>query len=424
MREGGMTAAQAQAMNGTATGVPARASRMAWLPVAAALLGTGWGAQQFTPMLLVYSRALGLSTGTLTAMFGVYALGLIPGLLLCGPLSDTWGRRRVVAPAVAVSLVSSVLLAAAGHHVPLLYAGRLLAGLSSGAAFGAGTAWLREVSQPPWGTATDAAAARRAVVAMTTGFAAGPLVAGLLAQWAPAPMVVPYLPHIALMAIVLVVLRAAPETVTGGGRRPLRLVPRGLRSRRFRTVVVPLAPWAFAAPAVAFALLPTVVGAGRVANGIALTAAVSALTALCGVLVQPLARRLDARGRGNLAATAGLVVLAAALVLAAVAAHERQVWLLIPGALLFGSAYGLCLVAGLIEVHRIASPDALAGLTAVYYMLAYLGFAVPSLLVLAAHLAGYAVLLAVTAALALGTAALVTVQAQGQKTDQTLRTRG
>jgi MFS family permease len=423
---------------------------MAWLPVAAALFGTGWGAQQFTPMLLVYSRALGLSTGTLTAMFGVYALGLIPGLLLCGPLSDSWGRRRVVAPAVAVSLASSVLLATGGHHVPLLYAGRLLAGLSSGAVFGGGTAWLREVSQPPWGTATDAAAARRAVIAMTTGFAAGPLVAGLLAQWAPAPMVVPYLPHIVLMAVVLVGvgagrgrarsagagkaerrggesrarLRTAPETVGGGGRRPLRLVPRGLRSRRFRTVVVPLAPWAFAAPAVAFALLPSVVGAGRVANGIALTAAVSALTALCGVLIQPLGRRLDARGRGNRAATAGLAVLAAALMLAALAAHERQVWLLVPGALLFGSAYGLCLVAGLIEVHRIASPDALAGLTAVYYMLAYLGFAVPSLLVLAAHLAGYPVLLAITAALALGTAALVTAQAQGQKTDQALRTRG
>ena len=41
-------------------------------------------------------------------------------------------------------------------------------------------------------------------------------------------------------------------------------------------------------------------------------------------------------------------------------------------------------------------------------MLAYLGFAVPSLLVLATHLASYAILLVVTAALALATAALVT----------------
>lgn len=75
-----MTAAQAS----TAPTLP----RMAWVPVAAVLLGAGWGSNQITPMLLVYGETLGLGTGTLEAMFGVYALGLIPGLLLAGPLSD------------------------------------------------------------------------------------------------------------------------------------------------------------------------------------------------------------------------------------------------------------------------------------------------------------------------------------------------
>lgn len=348
-----MTVAQAPVTDGTATRPGRPAARMTWLPVAAALLGTGWGAQQFTPMLLVYSQTLGLRTGTLEAMFGVYALGLIPGLLLGGPVSDIWGRRVVVVPAVALSLAASVLLATAGHTVALLFAGRLVAGLSSGAAFGAGTAWLRELSRPPWGAASDAAAARRAVIAMTAGFAAGPLVAGLLAQWAPAPATVPYLPHIALMVIVLMLLRSAPETVTRGSR-PLRLTPPGLRSARFRTVVAPMAPWVFAAPAVAFALLPSVTGAGHAASGIALSAVVTALTALAGVAIQPVARRLDESGRGNGAATAGLLVLTAALALAAVTAQERQLWLLVPCAIVFGSAYGLCLVAGLVEVHRIA----------------------------------------------------------------------
>jgi MFS family permease len=410
-----MTVARAEVTNGTATRFGGPVSGMAWLPAAAALLGTGWGSQQFTPMLLVYHQTLGLTTGTLEALFGVYALGQIPGLLLGGPLSDVCGRRAVVVPAAALCLVASVVLAAAGHAVALLFAGRLLVGLSTGATFGAGTAWLREASRPPWGTASDPAIARRAVIAMTTGFAIGPLVAGLLAQWAPDPAVVPYLPHIALMAVVLVLLRRAPETVPAGPRRPLRLVPPGLASRRFRTVVAPMAPWVFAAPAVAFALLPSVTGAGHAAHGIALSAAVTALTALAGVLIQPLARRLDAHGRSNRAATAGLLVLAGALALGAVTAHDQQVWLLIPCAMVFGCAYGLCLVAGLVEVQRIAGPHALGGLTAAYYMLAYLGFAIPSLLVLAAHLASYAILLAITAALALGTAVLVTWQSRKQQ---------
>ena len=65
----------------------------AWLPAAAVLIGAGWGSNQFTPMLLVYRQRLGLGTGTLEALFGVYALGLIPGLLIGGPLSDARGRR-------------------------------------------------------------------------------------------------------------------------------------------------------------------------------------------------------------------------------------------------------------------------------------------------------------------------------------------
>ena len=392
--------------------------RITWLPAAAVLLGNGWGSNQFTPMLLVYRHTLGLGTGTLEAMFGLYALGLIPGLLLAGPLSDARGRRTLVVPAAALSLVASLVLAAAGHSaglaVELLFAGRLLAGVSNGAIFAAGTAWLRELSSPPLGTASVHTPARRAAIAMTTGFALGPLVAGVLAQWAPEPAVTPYLPHIALMAVVLVLLRHGAETVPGGAAgtqsRGVRLSVPGARSARFRWVVAPMAPWVFAAPAVAFALLPSVVGADHAVNGIELTAAITALCALAGVLIQPLARRLDARTGRNRAAVTGLLVLAAGLVLAAITARDQQTWLLVPCSIVLGSAYGLCLVAGLVEIQRLAGHRAQASLTAAYYALTYLGFAVPYLLALAAHLVSYAPLLIITAALALGTAAVVTRQ--------------
>jgi hypothetical protein len=378
----------------------------AWLAPVAVLFGTGWGANQFSPLLLVYRHHLSLGTGTLEAMFGIYALGLIPGLLLAGPLSDARGRRAVVIPASALGILSSLVLVAGAHSVPLIFAGRLLAGVSSGAVFAAGTAWVRETSLPPIGSATRDDAARRAAIAMTAGFGLGPLAAGLLAQWAPQPGRVPYLPHIVLMVVVLLALRGVPETVAAGGRA-LRLAVPGVRGTRFLGVVAPMAPWVFAAPAIAFALMPSVVGAGHVRDAIAVAAVVTTLTALSGVLIQPLARRLDARGAGIGAAVAGLLVLAAGLLLAALTAHEQEVWLLVPGAVILGSAYGLCLVAGLIEVQRMASDDALAGLTAVYYALTYVGFAAPYALALAANAAGYPLLLALSAALALATAAHV-----------------
>ena len=376
-------------------------ARTAWLPAAAGLLGAAWGSNQFTPMLLVYHRTLGLRTGTLEALFGAYAIGLIPGLLVGGRLSDTRGRRAVVMPAALLSLAGSVVLAGAGEAVGLLFAGRLLAGLSSGAMFGAGTAWLRELSARSGEHATHAAP-RRAVVAMTAGFAFGPLVAGVLAQWAPHAGVIPYVPHIALAVAVIALLRDAPETVVA---RPAAATVAALPQRgraRFRRVVVPSAPWVFAAPAIAFALLPAVVGADHAADGTAFVAAVTALTAFAGVLVQPLARRLEHR-----AGVAGLVVLAAGLGLAAVTAETQLLWLLVPCAIVLGCAYGLCLVAGLVEVQRIASGHDLARLTAVFYAFTYIGFAAPYLLALGAQVAGYALLFGITAALALATAALV-----------------
>jgi uncharacterized membrane protein len=49
-------------------------------------------------------------------------------------------------------------------------------------------------------------------------------------------------------------------------------------------------------------------------------------------------------------------------------------------ATVLGVGYGVALVSGLAEVQRIALPRHLAGLTAVYYALAYLGFVVPAVL--------------------------------------------
>jgi hypothetical protein len=213
-------------------------------------------------------------------------------------------------------------------------------------------------------------------------------------------------PHVALTAAVLVVLRAAPETVAAGVG-PVRLTLPGTTSARFRGVVAPMAPWTFAAPAIAFALLPSVVHAGRATDGIALTAAVTMLCALAGVLVQPLGRRLDAGAGSARTATTGLLVLVAGLALASLTAQDGATWLLAPSALVLGSAYGLCLVAGLVEIQRIAGNRDLAGMTSAYYTLTYVGFAAPYVLALGAHVARYSILLATAAAIVLATAALV-----------------
>ena len=385
--------------------------RVAWIAIAGLLLGAGWGSNQFTPMLLVYHTRLGLSTALLEALFGAYAAGLIPGLLLAGRWSDSHGRRPVGIAAAILSLLASVCLMSAGNTAALLFAGRLLAGLGSGAAFAVGTAWLRE-ALVKFNDVPPPEAGQRAVVAMTSGFALGPLVAGALAQWVPAPTAIPYVPHLALMLGVLAGVIYAPETIeadkSSGATGKMSRASR----RRFRRLVVPVAPWVFVAPAIAFALLPTVVGAGHAASGVVITAGITSLTALTGVLIQPFARRLEARRGWSTGALPGMLVLSLGLALAAETSASRQTWLLVPNAIVLGAAYGLCLVAGLLEVQRLAPERSLGSVTSIYYAMTYTGFAAPYLLALASNVASYQTLLLIMCLLAALTTGIVGCRVQ------------
>src|SRR5690349_16719657 len=57
------------------------------------LLATGWVANHFVALMPAISNRQHLSTATLDAIFGIYAVGLLPGLLLGGRVSDALGRR-------------------------------------------------------------------------------------------------------------------------------------------------------------------------------------------------------------------------------------------------------------------------------------------------------------------------------------------
>ena len=78
------------------------------------LFAVGWGANHLVPLLFVYRRELGLDPAHLSILLATYAGGLVPGLLLAGPLSDRLGRRTVALPAAAAALIASGILAGSG----------------------------------------------------------------------------------------------------------------------------------------------------------------------------------------------------------------------------------------------------------------------------------------------------------------------
>jgi hypothetical protein len=392
-----------------------------WLGAGLAACMIGWGTNQFTPLLLLYRARLGLSAPVVEAMFALYAIGLVPGLLAGGSLSDRIGRRPVVLFALITSVIGSGVLIAGTHGAAWLFAGRLVVGLGSGSAFSAGTAWIKELSAPPYDDADRGAGARRASGSMTLGFALGPLAAGALAQWAPLPTVLPYLPQLAGAAFALAMVARTPETVRADATTAPRgrgLLVRGVRQPRFLRVVLPVAPWVFISCAVGFVYVPGLVAGHASGLPIAFAAAAALVTAAGGVAAQPLARRLASRGRparprllvsGLTLVTVGL--LAEAGITAASALGPWQPVLALLAAALLGCGYGITLVFGLTEVARLARPRDLAGLTGVFQVACYTGFAAPNVLSLFQGSVSAPVLLLSTAALAGVTLAVTTWQA-------------
>jgi MFS family permease len=370
-----------------------------WLPVGFAMLAVGWGANQFSPMLLVYRAQLGLSASGLALLFALYAIGLIPGLLIGGPASDRYGRRTLVLPFVALSPLASLLLVLAHHSPAGLGAARLLAGVCSGVVFAAAGAWIQELSSDaPFG-----AASRRAAVSLSLGFGLGPLVAALIAQWAPDPLVLPYFPHIALGVLSFGLVLAVPETARpGAASGPLLRLPSTAGLYRFRRAVVPVAPWVFGSASLAFVVLPAQVSSARSAS-VAFAGVATALTLGSGVLVQAFARQLEERRR-LAAAPVGLLAAALGLAIGLAADDLGSKPLVLVAAVPFGIAYGMCLVSGLRETERLAPASERGASIAVFLALTYLGFGAPFLFDLLDGLTGASATLTLGIALALLTA--------------------
>lgn len=347
-------------------------SPRAWWGAGFALATVGWGANQFPPLIVLYQSRLGLSATVLDAMFGLYALGLVPALLVGGRLSDRVGRRPLVLPALVVSFVASCLLAVGGAGPGWLYAGRLLAGVASGLVFGTGAAWVKELSA---GAGDAGVGPRRATVAMTVGFAAGPFVAGLLAQWAPAATVTAYLPHLVLTAAGTVLVWRTPDPGAGNGSGP-STGTRSSLARHFLLVIAPFAPWVFGTAAVGIAYLPALAAhhAGR--QPLLFTAVTVAVGAAVGIVAQPLARAAHRPGTNRLLTTAMLLVLAG-LGCAAWAAHVLSPALVVAASVVLGVAYGVSQFCGLLSVQQLADPRSLGTATATYQVLTYVGFGFP-----------------------------------------------
>jgi predicted MFS family arabinose efflux permease len=337
------------------------------------VVAAGWfammaGSNVATPLYAIYEREFGFSKAVLTLVFATYALALAPSLLVFGQLSDRLGRRRVLAAGFATASMGMVLFAAAGSLV-WLFAARAVQGLAVGMISGAAAAALFELDPEPGGDR----AALFAALAQAGGSASGPLVAGMLAEWAPHRLVLPFVVFIGLGVIATGAALAIgePGRVVLGRIRIVRpSVPAEIRLLFARVSLTGALVWAVAAlflsvvPSYAAELLDT-------AN-LALLGAVSAVMLAASCAAQIAARGASAHTRMQ---AAGLVLLALGLVALALAFPTRSLIVLLLAGLLSGAGHGLAFLGGQAQLSLAAPPDRRGAVNAAFYTLIYLGVA-------------------------------------------------
>ncbi|MEU1529649.1 MFS transporter [Streptomyces fagopyri] len=324
-----------------------------------------------TPLYNLYQQKFGFSELMVTVVYAVYAFGVIGVLLLAGNASDAVGRRPVLLWGLGFAAASAVcFLCSTG--LGWLYAGRLLSGLSAGLFTGAATAYVMDLA--PRGSGSRATLV--ATAANMGGLGCGPLLAGLLAQYAPWPLYLPFAVHLGLVVCSAAVLLRLPETV--GERRPLRTVrPRRPRlPAQVRAVFGPAAIAAFVGfalfgvfTAVSPAFLEHSLGVhSRAVSGLIVALAFFASTAgqLAVGVIGP-GRSLPV---GCAALLAGLALLAGAL-------RWDLLVLVVLSALVGGAGQGIAFRGALSEVAQASPDDQRAAVISLLFVVAYVGISLP-----------------------------------------------
>src|SRR6516164_1455584 len=192
--------------------VPRLSRRVGFWVVAFAFLSVTALSTAPSALYGLYERHEHFSPITITLVYAVYTAGVTASLLLAGHVSDWYGRKAVLIPALTLAIAAAALFISWQSLTGLLVA-RVITGLALGATVATATAYITDLDSDP--TRPGAAVTRRAGtagrIAQVGGLAIGPLASGLLARYAPGGLTLPYVVLLAALVVALLAVALTPE---------------------------------------------------------------------------------------------------------------------------------------------------------------------------------------------------------------------
>lgn len=332
------------------------------------------GTSLITPLIPIYQEQLGFNDTVVTLFLGCYVVGLVPSMLSMGQLSDRIGRKAVLLGALATLALAQAALVTEPGLAGVLTA-RALQGVATGAFFGTCTAFLVDAAPPQ----RRAAVSVLGSISVRLGLGLGPGIGGLLAQYAAAPLRLPFQLHLVALAVAAVIVISLPETVVVRSHRPLSLrleVPAAERAVFWR-VLVPSGMLFSLFDGVALSLIPVFLVRELAVDNFALVGAAGFLVLVSGAVSQVLlARMAPAR-----AIAVGLVWATVASIGVVAAAPLGSIAVALMAVAATGAGAGLVFKGGIDLCTQIAPPADRGKLLSAYYVACYLGgFSVPLVL--------------------------------------------
>lgn len=187
--------------------------RTAWIVTAIFILSNA-----ATPLYSIWQQTLGFTSGTLAVIFACYIIGLLFTLTVAGQLSDHYGRKALLLPCIGLAIIGAILFHQA-ESIGALMAARFLTGVSVGLVVSGGMANVVEHAQPH----RKHFASLMASVAMVAGAGAGPLLAGIVAQYFATPIHTVFEIEIALLCLAFFALLGQKNRKLGVGSFKPRL---------------------------------------------------------------------------------------------------------------------------------------------------------------------------------------------------------
>lgn len=331
---------------------------------AAIMLGTTMP----TPIYALYAEQMEFGVLTTTVIYAMYAGGVLFALLVFGRWSDAIGRRPILLAGVVAAVLSAAVFLTA-DSVAVLSIGRVLSGLSAGLSTGTATAAVIEAAPPNWRTR----AAAVATIANIGGLGAGPVVAGLLVQYAPEPLRLSFALHIVLALLAGAAVLIAPETSERSGRIGIQRlsVPPEVRTV---FVIAAIAGFAgFAVTGLFMAVAPSFVADVAGIDNSAVAGLVASSIFIASAITQVAVGGMEPQR----AVAIGCAILIAGMVILAVALGISSFLGLIGAGLVSGVGHGIAFSRGLAAIAERTPADRRAEVNSTYFVIGYVAISVP-----------------------------------------------